>query len=366
MNEAPEIWRAGSQTLIEEPCPVILTQGPAAALCAEIEKVQPSSVFVLADENTVQHCYTIIKDNLPAHQLIGIPAGEQAKSLSTCEEVWRMLGLHHADRHSLLVNLGGGMVGDLGGFAAAVYKRGIPFIQVPTSLLAMVDASAGGKTGIDFAGFKNQIGAFADAAAVIVSPRFLHSLPQRELLSGFAEVIKHCLLGAPHKIVSLAAEKSLPHDWTPWIESSIAFKAAVVNEDPRERGKRKLLNLGHTIGHALESWSLQQHGAAAWLHGECVAAGLLCEAHLAWKRSRMKEEEWLLLAGLILDFFPKLNVEAEAIPRIVEFARQDKKNHHGAVKAVLLQGLGPADWDVEISLDEIAASLHHYSALRWN
>jgi 3-dehydroquinate synthase len=323
-----------------------------------------SQVFVLVDGNTSRQCLPLLEAVLPAgfHRL-EIPAGEEFKTLASCELVWTALTEHSADRHALLVNLGGGVVTDLGGFAAAVYKRGIRFVQVPTTLLAQVDASVGGKTGVDFMGFKNQLGVFQEPAAVCIEPRFLQTLDPRQLKSGYAEVVKHWLIAdaeafARNRYVGVLGIG----DWTPIIEESVALKRRIVEQDPLESGLRKLLNFGHTVGHALESYLLQQPGREI-LHGEAVAAGMVCEAWLSHQKGLLSAEELDKVETFLFSVFEKVQFVTLETEAIAQFALQDKKNSGSTINCTLLEGIGRGVYDQPVTLTDIAESLRYYHRL---
>jgi 3-dehydroquinate synthase len=290
-----------------------------------LEKSHYSQIIVLSDTNTQTLCLPLIKDLLPyPAETIIIPAGEQHKNLLTCEWIWNQLLLQRLDRKSLLINLGGGVIGDMGGFCAATWKRGIDFIQIPTTLLSMTDAAIGGKTGIDFQGIKNIIGVFQNPAAIFIDPIFLKTLPERELRSGFAEVIKHALIGSPELLqkINLSENIPLPHlDWSELLRESIAVKVHVVAEDPTEQYLRMLLNFGHTIGHALESYFLDT--VTPLTHGEAIAIGMICEIPEA-KRAEV--------ANILLRYFPVVSIPETASPILWNMMLQDKKNSSGTVR----------------------------------
>lgn len=323
-----------------------------------------SATIVLVDAHTAHLCLPLLEPHLPAgYTLVEIPAGEEFKTLATCETVWQTLTDLRADRHALLINLGGGVVTDLGGFAAAIYKRGIRFVQVPTTLLAQVDASVGGKTAVDFVGFKNQLGVFQEPAAVCIDPRFLQTLDPRQLKSGYAEVVKHWLIAdaaafARNRLIGVLGVA----DWTPVIEESVALKQRIVAQDPLENGLRKLLNFGHTIGHALESYLLQQPGREI-LHGEAVAAGMICEAWLSQQKGLLTEVELEQIETFLFSVFEKVQFISLETEAIAEYARQDKKNAGGIINCTLLEGIGHGVYDQPVTLSEIAASLQHYHRL---
>ena len=342
--------------------PSTITIGPAAlpALAAFLSRPGISRVFVLADRNTTRLCWPLLQPHLPTDCfLIEIPAGEEYKTLHTTESVWNCLTEQRADRHAVLVNLGGGVVTDLGGFAAALYKRGIGFVQVPTTLLAQVDAAVGGKTGVDFQGFKNQLGTFQEPLAVFIDPHFLATLDPRQLKAGYAEVLKHWLIAD-----AAAFEKNrrlgwLTDDWTPIIQESIALKQRIVAADPLEAGPRKLLNFGHTVGHALESYLLTQPGREV-LHGEAVAAGLVCESWLSVQRGRLSTEELDQIETFVESVFEKIPFVTLETEAIAEFASQDKKNSGAVINCTLLDGIGQAVYDQPVTVLEIAATLRYY------
>jgi 3-dehydroquinate synthase len=338
------------------------TIGPAAlpALAELLRQAPPSRLFVLADTNTARDCYPHLRPQLPAHELLVVAAGEEHKTLATCADVWSWLTENHADRHALLVCLGGGVVTDLGGFCAATYKRGLRCVGVPTTLLAQVDAAVGGKTGVDFQGFKNHIGVFQEPEAVVMDPAFLATLPPGELRSGYAEVIKHALIADAAAFANLRglAVAAVP-DWTPIIRHSVAIKETIVAQDPHESGPRKLLNFGHTVGHALESYLLAQPGRAV-RHGEAVAAGILCEGWLSAQRGLLSADELAEVREVISLSFEPLRFTENEIEAIAAYALHDKKNRGDVIKCTLLRGLGHGIFDQAITLAEIAASLRAY------
>lgn len=322
-----------------------------------------SQVVVLADENTVRECLPLLEPRLPAgYRLVEVPAGEEYKTLETCQLLWAELTEQRADRYAVVVNLGGGVVTDLGGFAAAVYKRGVRFVQVPTTLLAQVDASVGGKTGVDFMGFKNQLGVFAAAAAVFIDPRFLRTLDPRQLKSGYAEVVKHWLIADAAAFGRNRYVGIMVDDWTPVIEESVALKQRIVEQDPLETGLRKLLNFGHTVGHALESYLLQQPGREI-LHGEAVAAGMVCETWLSYHRGLLSAAELDKIETFLFSIFEKVQFVLLETEAIADYARQDKKNTGSTINCTLLEGIGRGLYDQPVTLSEISESLRYYHRL---
>jgi 3-dehydroquinate synthase len=301
----------------------------------------------------------LIGHSLPGIEPIIIPAGEEYKNLQSCQIVWEHLTHQQLDRHSLLIVLGGGVLGDMGGFCAATYKRGIDFALLPTTLLAQVDASVGGKLGIDFMNYKNHIGVFCEPAATLISPAFLKTLPERELRSGFAEVIKHCLISDKAMWDSVRSKPFKSQDWSALIQHSVNFKREVVKNDPKEKGLRKVLNFGHTVGHAVESYFLNSVNRI--FHGEAIAIGMIAEAFIAWKKNLLTEAELNQITEYLRQTYSGVVLPADR-RGILELMSQDKKNRGNKILMALTEGIGHAKWDVEVSLDEIGASLDYYQS----
>ncbi|MFN3841256.1 MAG: 3-dehydroquinate synthase [Cyclobacteriaceae bacterium] len=333
---------------------------PENDLVEFITKKRYSQSCVLADTNTVIHCYPRLKPVLPAHKVIQIPAGESGKTIETCTQVWKALTDQKLDRHSVLIIIGGGVAGDLGGFCASTFKRGIDFILVPTTLLAMADASIGGKLGVDFGFYKNQLGVFREPVMNLISTSFLSTLPADELRSGFAEVVKHALISDAALWDLIRTKPWKNHDWDNLVRHSAALKYQVVQQDPLEKGIRKILNAGHTIGHAIETWFLTRQKPV--LHGEAIAAGLICESFIAWKKNMLSQRELNEITGLLLPVFGKLNLPRQ-YEEIAGLCYQDKKNKGNTILMALLNGIGRARWDVEVSMDEMVDSLTYYGSL---
>ncbi|GAA4315569.1 3-dehydroquinate synthase [Nibribacter koreensis] len=321
------------------------------------------TVVVLVDENTLVHCYPALKPFLPeGHHLVQIASGEENKTLATCEHVWRQLTNLQLDRWSLLVNLGGGVLTDLGGFCASLYKRGIRFVNVPTTLLAQVDASVGGKTGIDFMGFKNHLGAFREPLAVLVNPDFLRTLDLRQTKSGYAEMIKHWLIADADMFKEQRYIGLFTEDWTALIEHSIKIKSKVVTADPLENDVRKILNFGHTIGHAVESYFLERPNQLL-LHGEAIAVGMLCESWLSVQKDLLSEEELDQIETFIMSIYEKVRLQEADLQAISQLCLQDKKNSGATINCTLLEKIGGAIYDQPITLQEVQAALRYYHSL---
>lgn len=323
-----------------------------------------SSIWVLVDENTENHCLPILQAALPkiAIHKISIPAGESYKNIDSCQYIWKELLHGNANRKSLLLNLGGGVIGDMGGFCAATYKRGIDFIQIPTTLLSQVDASVGGKLGIDFAQVKNAIGLFLQPKSVIIYPPFLKTLPERELYSGFAEIIKHALIANIQYWNRLQVIKNLNDptlNWNELLTHSIGIKQQIVETDPLEKGLRKILNFGHTVGHAIESLSWET--ASPLLHGEAVAIGIICEAFLSVKLLGLSESELQSITHYIFSLYPSYKLSSLDKTALLNLMYQDKKNEATEISFSLLSAIGKAEWNIKADEKLILESLKYYT-----
>lgn len=344
------------------PHPIKLSDNPGPYLRLFLQKREYTKIAVLADENTVAHCYPLVTEFLPEHHLITIKSGEEYKTLQTCETIWQAMTDKQLDRHSVLLIIGGGVLGDMGGFCAATYKRGIQFILIPTTLLAMADASIGGKLGVDFKGFKNHIGLFQEPELNLLHSGFLRTLPATELRSGFAEVVKHALISDRSLWDEIRSRGIEQQPWDVLLRYSAEFKSSVVREDPTEKGLRKILNAGHTVGHAIETHFLLNDKRV--LHGEAIAAGLVCEAWMANRAGLLGENDLTDIASYILGVFGKLEVTHGESQQIAELCTQDKKNKGKKVLAALLDGIGKARWDCEVTKDQIVQSLAFYQSLQ--
>ena len=320
---------------------------------------------VIADQHTAKACLPKLEELLPRDQRIEcivVPAGEQHKHLDTCRFIWDKLFAAGAGRNWCCLNLGGGVVGDMGGFAAATFKRGMDFIQIPTTLLSQVDASVGGKLGIDYHGVKNSIGVFQNPRAVWVHPGFLATLPPREVRSGFAEVIKHALIADGPAWNTLSQVDDLSSlDWTPIISDSVDIKRRIVLADPLEKGARKALNFGHTVGHAVESYFLEL--PEPLLHGEAVAIGMICEAWMSARAGLLPAADYEAIAALILRIYGHRSVPGDSFPRLLDLMRQDKKNEGSEINFTFLTGLGSHRVNATATPEVIRESLLTYNAL---
>ncbi|MCG8476229.1 MAG: 3-dehydroquinate synthase [Cytophagales bacterium] len=335
-----------------------VTADVRGTLASFLESQSYTQLAVIVDENTKAFCYPLIKDVCPNHILVEIKSGEENKTLSTCEKIWQAMTDAAFDRKSMVLNLGGGVIGDMGGFCAAAYKRGIRFVNVPTTLLSQVDASVGGKLGIDFGAFKNHIGFFKTPEAVIISPEFFRTLPGRELRSGFAEVVKHALIADRKQWSELRSSSFESLDWLEVVPYSVKIKEGVVAEDPTEQGLRKILNFGHTIGHAVESHLL--HTDRKVLHGEAVALGMICESYLSFKLGYLTAEELKEIEQHLDSFYPRIALEEGELEPVYSNCLQDKKNEGQIVYASLLEKIGQANYHQPLNKEMILDSLRYY------
>ena len=323
-----------------------------------------SKFFIIVDENTKQHCLPIFKNNttLDKPVIIEIQSGEKHKNIHTCSFIWKQLIEANADRNALVINLGGGVIGDMGGFCAATYKRGIDFIQIPTTLLSDVDSSIGGKLGIDFADVKNSIGLFNNPQAVFIDPEFLKTLPEREIRSGYAEIIKHGLIADSELWGQLKNINNLNKvNWEPLLIPSLKIKKQIVEADPFEHNIRKTLNFGHTIGHAIESWALKS--PQSLLHGEAIAAGMICETYLSTKTVGFSKESAEEVSAFILNIYGKYSLKNEYFSELIRLMKNDKKNKAGKINFTALNAIGEATIDQNCEESLIAESFSYYAQL---
>lgn len=324
-----------------------------------------SKIFILVDENTSQYCLPHLLNNLATEieiEIIELEVGEIHKNIATCTEVWGALSDLGGDRKSILINLGGGVISDLGGFIACTFKRGIDFINIPTTLLSMVDASIGGKNGVDLGNLKNQIGIIREPKAVIVDTQFLSTLPQNEMRSGLAEMLKHGLIFDKKYWDKFKDLKSLNTDnLNELIHQSIQIKNTIVCEDLTENGIRKSLNFGHTLGHAIESYFLENDSKKSLLHGEAIAVGMILESYISREKDLLSNEEYQEIKYIINDIFERIEFSQIDIEKIIELLIFDKKNEFGKVQFALLDGIGKIKINQESDNELIYKAFEDYS-----
>ncbi|MDP4266884.1 MAG: 3-dehydroquinate synthase [Bacteroidota bacterium] len=341
---------------------------------SEIKKFLKSSnysnekIFILVDENTIQNCLPVLineVEELNKAEIIEIESGEENKTIDICIQLWESLSELNANRKSLLVNLGGGVIGDMGGFIASTFKRGMNFINIPTTLLSMVDASVGGKTGVDLNNIKNIIGVFNEPRAVFINPSFLNTLSQRQLLSGFAEILKHGLIADKNYwnlITSSNPDFHNPEYMSDLIYRSVEIKNDIVLKDPLEKDLRKILNFGHTIGHAIETLSLEKDKDPL-LHGESVAIGLICESFLSVKYTNLDEAALYSISSSIKSLYKHYPINKNLYNKLTDIMKKDKKNENQKINFTLLKGIGNAEININCNINDIHQSLDYYNKL---
>lgn len=342
---------------------VIISQNLEESLKTAVAECEHDRLFILVDVNTSQHCLPLISGMavIQGAQVITIGATDENKTLETLTHVWTALQQGGATRHSLMVNLGGGMVTDLGGFAAATFKRGLNCINIPTTLLAMVDASVGGKTGINFGGLKNEIGVFSNASSVILDTTFLKTLDEENMLSGYAEMLKHGLISDEKHWAELINEQDRLSDHLDGLSAllakSVSVKQRIVTEDPTEQGLRKALNLGHTVGHAFESLALQRKPI---LHGYAVAYGLICELYLSTVKTGFPVDKMRQTVQFIRENYGQMAITCDDYPTLLGLMTHDKKNVAGEINFTLLRNIGELALNQTATEQEIKDALDFY------
>lgn len=331
-----------------------------------IAELKPSMILLLVDENTHNHCLPMLLLNLETtvpFEIIEIESGEELKNIDTAKQLWEILAEFKADRNALVINIGGGVITDMGGFVASTYKRGIKFINVPTTLLAMCDASLGGKTGIDLGFLKNMVGTFSNAEEIFVYPYFLKSLAFEELRSGFAEMLKHGLIADKKHWQDLITIDGISvENISPLIQTSMAIKENVVEVDFKEQNIRKTLNFGHTFGHAFESLFLALEKPIP--HGEGVVMGMICETYLSEHLKYISAEEADYIVSNLQKFYPYQNIEQFSDDQILDLMQNDKKNSSGDIKFSLLSQVGNGNYDIKVDQNLLISALSFYRNLK--
>lgn len=342
--------------------PVHFQEESYLALSKLIQEKNYSTIFILVDENTLEHCYPKFIPNLVTDkkiELIEIESGEINKNLETCIGVWNAITELGGDRKSLMITLGGGVITDLGGFVASCFKRGIDFVNIPTTLLSMVDASVGGKTGVDLGVLKNQIGLFANPQMVIVDNTYLETVEPREIKSGTAEIIKYGLTYDINLFNQIKDNQNL--NISDLIFRSVEIKNEVVLQDPKEKNLRKILNFGHTLGHAIESFYLESENKENLTHGEAIAIGMVCESYMSTKLLDFPSEKAETVKDVVISTYNKTNLLKEDFSSILDLLKHDKKNVNGRVNFVLLNDYEDFKIDCKVSEELIIESMEFYN-----
>lgn len=346
---------------------VVFNQEGIQRLNLLLEQSSYSKIFILVDSNTHEHCLSLFLGALAttlAIEVIEIDPGEENKTIATCEGVWEALAHLDADRKAIIINLGGGVVTDLGGFVASTFKRGMHFINVPTTLLAMVDASVGGKTGVDLGVLKNLVGVINNPQLVLINTAFLKTVPQEEMRSGLAEVYKHGLIASEAYWKTL---RSLDQLTTAHLDAiiydSVQIKNEIVLQDPTEQDVRKALNFGHTLGHAIESYCLEASDRKRLLHGEAIAIGMILESYISTQLGYLKQESLEEITTTLSDMYESTQFSAQEIAAIIANLKYDKKNSNGAVLFVLIEKIGTPIFNQEVQNSLIEEAFVYYHAL---
>ncbi len=342
---------------------IIICKDLNTELDAYLKALKFDKVFILTDENTLRDCYPVLQDIslLSSAPVFTIGAGDIHKNIDEVAGLWTRLCENGASRNSLLINLGGGMITDMGGFVGATFKRGMQTINIPTTLMASVDAAVGGKTGVNFNGLKNEIGSFYPPLCVFIYNKFLHTLDQANILSGYAEMIKHALISSRDVYSAVFSFDPLAGDFNnldKLVAQSVAIKERIVEEDPKEKGIRKALNLGHTIGHAYESLSFKKNSPL--LHGHAVAAGLIGELYLSHKVSGFPMNELSQIVYYIKEYYPPFIYDCDDYEALYELMTHDKKNEGRMINFTLLSGIGQVQINQSVDKQMILSALDFY------
>ncbi|MGL2967595.1 3-dehydroquinate synthase [Flavobacterium sp. XGLA_31] len=344
--------------------PIFFGESGYEFLNAFIEERKYSNLFILVDTHSNEYCLPRLLSFLATTktiEIIEIESGESEKNINTCVEIWNILTELGGDRKSLLVNLGGGVITDIGGFVASTFKRGIDFIHIPSTLLAMVDASVGGKNGVDLGNLKNQIGVINVPQMVLIDTEYLNTLPQNQMRSGLAEMLKHGLIfDADYWNHFLDLSTVDFADFDLLIHRSIAIKNEIVMQDPTENGIRKALNFGHTLGHAIESYFLENETKENLLHGEAIAVGMILESYISWQKGLISAEEYLQIKTAINAIFDKIIFNENDLQPVLDLLIHDKKNEYGKIQFALLDGIGKIKINQEADNELIAKSFEDY------
>jgi 3-dehydroquinate synthase len=354
------------QTIQAKNYPIYFNEQGYEALNLHLNSNNYSTVFVIVDTNTNEFCLPTFLPYIETDltiEIIEFEAGEENKNIDTCVQIWNVLTELGADRKSLIINLGGGVVTDLGGFVASTFKRGVDFINVPTTLLSMVDASVGGKNGVDLGNIKNQIGVFNLPVMVLVDTQYLESLQKNEMRSGLAEMLKHGLIYDKsywEQFLDLTAIDFA--DFDELIYQSVVIKNEIVTQDPTEKNIRKSLNFGHTLGHAIESYFLENKNKTTLLHGEAIAVGMILESYISYDKKLITETEYLEIKTTIKAIFDDIVFAENDIDPILELLIHDKKNEYGTVQFALIEGIGKIKINQSVENELILEAFNDYKS----
>ncbi|WP_073208910.1 3-dehydroquinate synthase [Flavobacterium xinjiangense] len=354
------------QTIQANNYPIYFNEKGYEALNLYLKENKYSNLFIIVDSNTNEFCLPKFLPFLETKltiEIIEFEAGEQNKNIETCVQIWNVLTELGADRKSLVINLGGGVVTDLGGFVASTFKRGIDFIHIPTTLLSMVDASVGGKNGVDLGNLKNQIGVINVPKMVLIDTQYLDTLPQNEMRSGLAEMLKHGLIYDKvywEKFLDLKAIDFA--DFDELIYRSVEIKNEIVSQDPTEKNIRKSLNFGHTLGHAIESYFLENENKTTLLHGEAIAVGMILESYISLHKKLINPEEYIEIKSAIKSIYDDILFDKNDIEPILELLIHDKKNEYGNIQFALIEGIGKIKINQSVENELILEAFQDYKS----
>jgi 3-dehydroquinate synthase len=354
------------QTIQANNYPIYFNENGYEALNVYLKENKYSNLFIIVDSNTNEFCLPNFLPNLETDltiEIIEFEAGEQNKNIETCVQIWNVLTELGADRKSLVINLGGGVVTDLGGFVASTFKRGVDFIHIPTTLLSMVDASVGGKNGVDLGNLKNQIGVINVPKMVLIDTQYLDTLPQNEMRSGLAEMLKHGLIYDKAYWEQFLDLKAIDFaDFDELIYRSVEIKNEIVSQDPTEKNIRKSLNFGHTLGHAIESYFLENENKTTLLHGEAIAVGMILESYISLDKKLITQEEYTQIKSAIKSIYDDILFDENDIEPILELLIHDKKNEYGNIQFALIEGIGKIKINQSVENELILEAFQDYKS----
>ena len=354
------------QTIQANNYPVHFNEKGYEALNSHLKTTKYSNLFIITDSNTNEYCLHKFLPYLETDitiEIIEFEAGEINKNIDTCIEIWKVLTELGADRKSLVINLGGGVVTDLGGFVASTFKRGVDFINIPTTLLSMVDASVGGKTGVDLGNLKNQIGVINVPTMVLIDTQYLKTVPQNELRSGLAEMLKHGLIFDKNYWEQFLDISTIDFsDLDLLIHRSVVIKNEIVMQDPTEKNIRKALNFGHTLGHAIESYFLENENKTTLLHGEAIAVGMILESFISWQKKLITEIEYRQIKLAINSIYDAVQIDENDLQPIMDLLIHDKKNEFGTIQFALIDGIGSIKINQLVENELILSAFEDYKS----
>ena len=354
------------QSILSTSYPIHFNEKGYEALNQHLKENKYSNLFVIVDSNTNEFCLPTFLQFLETDltiEIVEFESGEHNKNIETCVQIWNVLTELGADRKTLIINLGGGVVTDLGGFVASTFKRGIDFIHIPTTLLAMVDASVGGKNGVDLGNLKNQIGVINVPKMVLIDTQYLDTVPQNEMRSGLAEMLKHGLIYDKKYWKQFSDLKAIDFaDFDSLIYRSVEIKNEIVTQDPTEKNIRKSLNFGHTLGHAIESYFLENQNKTTLLHGEAIAVGMILESYISWSKKLITQDEYKEIKSSLKSIYNDVLFHENDIDPILDLLIHDKKNEYGNIQFALIEGIGKIKINQTVQNELILEAFEDYKS----